>query len=249
MILHTKITSETAAANTTLVLLPVKNMFIFNKSSKEVLHILMGGIILQHCMFILLRQILPIFLCHLPQGCWCTHTHCNPEAWEPCLVPCGSKLGLGDCIKSAFSEEKWAPGTTLHSSYTEVAREQVFRRQHTQFCCVFPKTVIHFFLNPGCSLMITEAFPSLPQPVWFSSFHNTRSVSLSLLATSPFTPCSQIPFPDSSYFPCSRSSLRLSNLLWLFPVPFSLCLLLLWKGTASPHFLISLHHSSRPHLM
>lgn len=34
----------------------VKNMFIFNKSSKEELHILMEGVTLQHCMFILLRQ-------------------------------------------------------------------------------------------------------------------------------------------------------------------------------------------------
>lgn len=72
-------------------------------------------------------------------------------------------------------------------------------------------------------LVITESFPSLPQPVWCSGFHKTISVSLSLL----YNPL--LPFAHSSYFPCSRSNCRLSNLFWLFPVPLSLCLLLLWK--------------------
>lgn len=103
---HTKNTSEKTAAYTTLILLPVKNMFIFNKSNKEELRILMGGTTLQHSMLILLRKILPIFLCHLPQGSWCTYTRCTPEAGELCLFPYGSKLGLGVSIRSAFSEEK-----------------------------------------------------------------------------------------------------------------------------------------------
>lgn len=59
-------------------------------------------------------------------------------------------------------------------------------------CCVLKKKYKinkHFFLYPGCSLINTELFPGLQQPAWFSSSHNTVSVSLSLLATTLSVSC------------------------------------------------------------
>lgn len=57
---------------------------------------------------------------------------------------------------------------------------------HTVAC--FPK-IMYFFMYPACSLINTELFPGLPQPAWFSSSHNTVSVSLSLLATTLSVSC------------------------------------------------------------
>lgn len=137
---YQKNTLEKAVACSAFILLLVKRVFLFNKSSKKEQHITMKAVGLQHCTCIFTRHsCLPLSLVH-------AHTHITPLKQGVLPVSIQMQARTVGSTRSAFKWRKMSSGNcgTPHLSYTGVVKSRYSVGNAYSLLHISPKLHISF---------------------------------------------------------------------------------------------------------